>query len=211
MSISNIKLIIFDLDGTLIDTDELIICSYRAVFEKYLPSYKLTREEELSFLGPPLKVMFEKYFTEDFSTLLKTYRDFSEKNTLNLAKVYPYARELLVSLKSKGYKLCVVTSRFKRSALEMLDVFSLTSFFDEIIGLDDVSIPKPNPEGVLKIMNQFHLKCQEVLFIGDALTDFEAGRNAGVMTGLVSWRKGNEKIDSNIKIDSYESLERLFR
>lgn len=211
MNFKKVKLIIFDLDGTLIDTDELIIQSYRAVFDKFLPNYHLSMEEEKTFLGPPLEVMFKKYFQEDFSVLLKVYRDFAEKNTLLLAKLYPFVQELLSFLKCNNYKLCIVTSRFKKSALNMLDMFSLTDFFDDVIGLDDVINPKPNPEGINKILTKYSLAKDEVLFIGDAYTDLEAGKKAGVITGLVSWRKENMALDADLKIESYQFLKSLFR
>lgn len=210
MKNSDIKGIIFDLDGTLIDTDELIIASYHEVFKELRPNYKLTKEEELSFLGPPLEEIFNKYFDEEFDVLVKIYRSYAEKHTIELAKVYPNTIELLTFLKSKGYKLGVVTSRFKKSALKMLTTFNIDSFFDCVIGLDDVSNPKPSPDGVLKCVESFNLSKEEVIFIGDAITDFQAGKNAGVKTGFVSFRE-NSNLDCDIKIESYQELLSFFK
>ena len=103
---NNLKAIIFDLDGTLINTDELIIASYHAVFNKFRPNYKLTREEEISFLGPPLEVMFKKYFKEDFDTLLHEYRKYAHEHTLELASTYDYVEEMLQFLNDNNYIVC---------------------------------------------------------------------------------------------------------
>lgn len=212
MEINNLKAIIFDLDGTLINTDELIIASYHAVFNKYRPNYVLTREEELSFLGPPLELMFKKYFNEDFEVLLKEYRDYASKHTMELASLYPYVKELLEYLNDNNYIVCLVTSRFSSSAENMLEIFNLRKYFKMLVCLDDVINPKPSPEGILKILEKFNLKNNEVLYIGDALTDYQAGVNAQVYTGIVSWSnidKTNIKLD--ILIDDYQNLERMLK
>ena len=95
--------IVFDLDGTLLNTDDLVINSYREVFKTYRPDYKLSKEEEISFLGPTLKSMFLKYFNNDMDDLLNTYHDYARKHTLEQAKLYPYAEEILIYLREKGY------------------------------------------------------------------------------------------------------------
>ena len=64
------KVVLFDVDGTLIDTDQLIINSYKELFRRFRPDYKLTKDEEISFLGPTLASMFPKYFNEDFNSLI---------------------------------------------------------------------------------------------------------------------------------------------
>ena len=81
METKKIKAIIFDFDGTLANTDELVIRSYREVFKTFRPDYKLTESEEISFLGPTLEDMFKKYFKEDFITLLNVYHNYAFKNT----------------------------------------------------------------------------------------------------------------------------------
>ena len=78
----NIKVILFDVDGTLIDTDELIINSYKELFRIFRPDYKLTREEEISFLGPTLASKFPRYFKEDFQLLFQVYRNYRHKDFL---------------------------------------------------------------------------------------------------------------------------------
>ena len=212
MKVNNIKAIIFDLDGTLVDTDRLVIRSYREVFKKFRPDYQLSQEEELSFLGPTLKVMFSKYFTEDFEVLLKEYQTFAFANTKKYASLYPHVREMLSYLNQKGYLVCLVTSRFTKSLDEMFNCFDLREYFATIITLDDVKEAKPSPEGLNIILKKYQLKQNEVIYIGDNKTDFLAGINAGVYTGLVSWAYGrnNVVLNPDLLINDYQEIIDLF-
>ena len=208
---NNFKVIIFDIDGTLIDTDELIINSYRALFKKFRPDYVLTKEEEISFLGPTLASMFPKYFKEDFDTLLEVYRDFSHGTMKEYAYVYNHAEEVLRLLKEEGYKLAVVTSRFRSSVLSVLDEFDLTKYFEYIVALDDVEKPKPSPEGLNKCIEHFNVTKEECLYIGDNESDYKASKNAGVKCAMVAWAKGrnNASLDCEYLIDSYLDLKKI--
>ena len=208
---NNIKVVIFDIDGTLIDTDDLIINSYRNLFKKYRPDYVLKREEEVSFLGPTLASVFPKYFKEDFEELFKTYRDYSHEHMKEYAYVYPYAIDVLEHLKNKGYKIGVVTSRFKSSALSVLEAFDLTKYFEYIISLDDVEKPKPSPEGLNKCLEYFSVKKEECLYIGDNESDYKASKNAGVKCAMVSWARGrnNALLDCDYLINTYQDLKKI--
>ena len=208
----NIKAILFDVDGTLIDTDTIIIESYREVFKKLRPEYKLTEKEELSFLGPTLISMFAKYFKEDFETCRHIYHTYFMENMLKIANVYDGAIDLLTYLKKKGYKLGVVTSRLRFSALEVLEKFNLLSYFDIIVGLDDVVNPKPDPEGIKKAMNELNVNISETIYIGDNKSDLLAGQSANLKTGLVTWSKGrnNTLENADFFIDNYHEFMKEF-
>ena len=208
----NVKAILFDVDGTLIDTDSIIIESYREVFKELRPDYKLTEKEELSFLGPTLISMFSKYFKEDFETCRHIYHTYFMKNMLKIAKVYDGAVSLLTYLKEEGYKLGVVTSRLKFSALEVLEKFNLLSYFDVIVGLDDVTNTKPSPEGINKAMAELNVSIDETIYIGDNKSDLIAGQSANLKTGLVTWSKGrnNRLENADFFIDNYNEFMKEF-
>ena len=154
--------------------------------------------------------MFPKYFKEDFDVLLKTYRDYSHQH-MEFAYVYNHAIEMLNELRDKGFKLGVVTSRFKDSALSVLDEYDLTKYFEIIIGLNDVKEPKPNPEGINKCIEYFGCEKEECLYIGDNLSDYKAAKNAGVFVALVSWAKGrdNSLLEPDILLNSYLDLKKI--
>ena len=178
--------ILFDLDGTVLNTDLLIKKSFIHVFEKYKPGYQLSEEELLAFLGPSLHESFARYFDQSLiEELIDYYREFNHAKHEDYVTMYPYVKETLGILKQQGYPLAVVTTKFKIAALIGLDLFDLTKYFDVIVGLDDVECTKPDPEGILVAMEKLHVS--KAIMIGDNVTDIMAGKNAGVDTIAVKW------------------------
>ena len=145
--------IIFDLDGTVLYTDELIKRTFIKVFEKYQPGYTLSEDELLSFLGPSLKETFSKYFPDEmFNELLNYYHSYNHSHHEDFVYVYPTVVETLEYLKNRGYPLGIVTTKLKVAADVGLNTFDLKKYFDVVIGLDDVKVTKPDPEGIVKAM-----------------------------------------------------------
>lgn len=187
--------VIFDLDGTLLNTDLLIYKSYQHVFKKYKPDYQLSDEELLSFLGPDLKEIFRRYFDEQMiDELMAYYREYNHTHHEDYVVMYPTVKETLEILKQKGYSLGVVTTKYKEAAMVGLDLFDISQYFDVIIGGNEVNNSKPNPEGILKVMEKTH--CSKGVMIGDNISDILAGKNAGIYTIGVNWTpKGTKEIE----------------
>ncbi len=201
-----IKAILFDFDGTLLDTDRLIKEAYKCLFKKYKKDYILSEEELDSFIGPTLNSVFPKYFKEDFSLLLKEFHEFSFKHISEYAKVYDGLYEMLELLNSFHYKLGIVTNRFRNSLDMALAPFSLEKYFSCFVTLDDIINPKPHQESINVAMNRLNVKKDEVVFIGDSCSDIEAGINAGVKTCLVSWSKLKNQIKADYVLTTYKNL-----
>lgn len=200
-----IKAIIFDFDGTLLDTDLLIKEAYKYLFKKYRPEYVLSLEELNSFIGPTLESVFPKYFKEDFALLLKEFHEFSFSHILEYARIYDGLIETLELLNKFHYKLGIVTNRFKNSLEMALKAFSLDKYFSCFITLNDVINPKPNKEPIIKAMQQLKVKKEEVIFVGDTLSDINSGINAGVKTCLVAWSNLKDS-KTDYVLNSYKSL-----
>ena len=201
--------VIFDLDGTVLDTDELIKRTFIKVFEKYKPGYTLSEEELLSFLGPSLKETFSRYFPDDmFEELLSYYHQYNHSHHEDFARVYPTVEETLKYLKDRGYPLGIVTTKLKVAANVGLDTFDLHKYFDVVIGLDDVKATKPDPEGILKAMEL--LKVKQGVYIGDNINDILAGINAGIKTIGVKWSpKGYQHLlalEPDLMIDEMKEI-----
>ncbi len=186
--------IMFDLDGTLLNTDLLIKKSFEYVFHKYLPHYKVSDEEYLSFMGPSLNITFERFFPSNMvDELIQAYRDYNLPHHQDYVTIYPTVIETLQELKKLGYPMAVVTTKKKDAAMLGLDMFHITDYFDVIIGMEDVKEHKPSPEGIQKVMHI--LSCKQGVMIGDNVSDIMAGKNAGVYTIGVNWTpKGTEDI-----------------
>ena len=178
--------VLFDLDGTLLNTDLLIEKSFRHVFGQYMPDYDLSYEEVLSFMGPSLKDTFERYFDKSMiDELVTCYRGYNIAHHNDFVSIYPHIVETLDALKNKGYKMAVVTTKMTDVARLGLDLFDLTKYFDCVIGMNEVSCVKPDPEGVFKALTI--LGCKKGVMIGDNKSDILAGKNAGIHTIGVKW------------------------
>lgn len=202
-------IVIFDLDGTLLNTDLLIFKSFEYVFKKYLPDYRLTHEELLSFLGPTLNVSFSRYFeNEKINELIDCYREYNHKHHADFVTIYPHVKETLEYLKSRGYQLAVVTTKFKDAAYIGLDLFDISKYFDIVIGSDNVRNVKPDPEGIYKAMSMTN--CLKGVMIGDNITDIKSGQNAGIHTIAVKWTpkgfKQMEELKPDLMIDDMKEI-----
>lgn len=200
--------IIFDLDGTLLDTNTLIWKSFEHVFHQYKKGYELSKEELVSFLGPSLKASLLRYFDEDMiEELIDYYRAFNHTHHEDYVELYPHVMETIHCLKEQGYPLAILTTKLKEAALIGLDMFQLTDDFDVIIGHQEVMNQKPHPEGIELIMKTCH--CHRGIMIGDNVSDIMAGKNAGIHTVGVSWSlKRDElvKVKPDMMIDDLSEL-----
>ncbi len=206
-----IKAIVFDLDGTLVDTDELVKKSYTHLFKIYRKDFNLTDDVLNSFLGPTLKEMFPKYFKEDFDILEKAYHEYAYAHTKEFAHLYPYAEDVIKELKRRGYKIGLVTSRLKESLIQMVETLNIKNLFDAFISLDDVSKAKPSGEGIIKICKIFNIKPEECFYLGDNLTDYLAAEDAHAQGGLVTYvNRDLKNYPIKIEISSFLDLLNLF-
>lgn len=203
------KAIIFDLDGTLLNTDLLIKNSFIHTFEKYKPGYTLSEKELLSFLGPSLYDTFSCYFPQSMvQELIAYYRQYNLKHHEDFVTIYPGVQDTLAYLQKQGYPMAVVTTKMKDVALLGLKMFALTDHFETVIGHDDVQRSKPDPEGILMALDR--LQCQDGYYIGDNITDILAGKNAKLKTIGVKWSpKGYElmaKENPDLLIDHFSEI-----
>lgn len=188
----NISTLLFDLDGTLIDTNELIIQSFLHTLEKYFPN-QYTREDVIHFMGPPLEETFTKVDPERMELLRETYLEFNRTQHDHYVTEFPGVYEAVAKLYKAGYKMGVVTTKRNEIAQMGLELTGLTPFFDIVIAFDHVAKVKPDPEGIHKALAYFNAAPDEAIMIGDNYHDIEAGKNAGTKTAGVAWSlKGKE-------------------
>ncbi|AIF44132.1 pyrophosphatase PpaX [Virgibacillus sp. SK37] len=189
----NIDTILFDLDGTLIDTNELITASFEHTFKKHNLSF--TKEEIMGFNGPPLLDTFHNIDPEKADVLVKTYREHNLAEHDRYVKAFPYAVETIQQLKDSGIKVGIVSTKMSKSVHMGLALTELQPLFETIITYDDVNHAKPHPEPVIKAMKALQAKSASTLMVGDNYHDIEAGKNAGVLTAGVAWaHKGRDSL-----------------
>lgn len=177
-----IKAIVFDIDGTLLDTTEFIFQSFEHTFKHHnLPL--LTRPEIHNHMGHALPDMYVSIAPDymDHAALVETHRSFQEKN-LHLSTPFLHTLETLLELKNRGIKMSAVTNRSKRTSLSTLKNAGLDHLFEMIVSAEDVTTAKPHPEGLLRVLKHMGVDPYESLMVGDTLADVEAGKAAGVKT-----------------------------
>lgn len=189
-------IILFDFDGTLMDTEEAIIRSFRVLFKNHRPDYPLTREEELSFVGPALVESIPKYFDGNVQELIEEYRQANRELHQEYVKPMENAVKTLSELSEQGYHLGVVSSKFSEVILLGSDMFDMTKYFDVIIGAESVSKLKPDPEGILKACEQLGQGHDQLIYVGDVANDIRAGRNAGAYT--VAYQASNSELAERV-------------
>ncbi|OLS37885.1 pyrophosphatase PpaX [Bacillus sp. MRMR6] len=191
---NNINTILFDLDGTLIDTNELIISTYLHTLDKYFPG-QYGREDVLPFLGPTLHEVFGNMDPEKVEEMVVEYRTFNLANHDALVKEFAGVIETVEILKKKGYKLAIVTTKREDVALKGMRLMKLDPFFDVVVAYDHVKKVKPDPEPIMLALEQLNAKPEEAMMVGDNFHDILAGKNAGTKTVGVAWSiKGREYI-----------------
>lgn len=205
-----IQTILFDLDGTLIDTNPLILKSFEHTLSYYYPDRTFTQAELLPFIGPTLEKSFSEMNADLWKEMVAFYRSYNIAMHDALVLEYPGVLDGLRQLKQQGYKMAVVTSKSRRVALQGIELFGLTHLFDAVIAADDVTEEKPAVEPFEKAMALLGATREETIMVGDNDTDIHGGKNAGLKTVAVGWAiKGRpylEALQPDVIIDSMEQL-----
>lgn len=180
--------ILFDLDGTLIDSIELILNSARYAFEK-LDREWITDEEWSKGIGIPLSAMFGRYARDeaDIRAFIAAYREYQLEHHDRLISCYDDVVDTIVALRERGHQLGVVTSKSEYLAMRGLALVGLASRMDTIVGIDSSSRHKPDPEPVRIALHRLAAAPEDAIFVGDSVHDMLAGNAAGVTTVAAVW------------------------
>jgi pyrophosphatase PpaX len=179
--------VLFDLDGTIIDTNELIVQSFLHSLEGQSPQ-PVTRDLIIPNMGRPL-VEQMVIFTgkEDVEDVIAKYRTFNIANHDALVKEFAHVGTVLAKLHENGFKLGIVTSKIRKTTLMGLKLCGLESYISTIVTVEDVQSAKPDPEGILKALRELDSEPGDAIMVGDSHYDIEAAKNAGVRSVGVSW------------------------
>lgn len=192
--------IIFDIDGTLAATHDLIFESFNYVVSKYF-NKRLTTEEIVALFGPTEDVILKEWMKDNYDKARKDYYDFYESQHEEMAEIFPGLKEIIQLIKDEKIPLGIFTGKGRDTSIITLKAIKLFDHFDLIITGDDVKEHKPSPEGIIKFLNQFNLIPEKVLMVGDTNTDVIAARSAGVKCALVLWDEFSRSKYSNSNAD----------
>lgn len=187
--------IIFDMDGTLTQTNQLIFDSFNHIAELY-QGKRYSEPEITAMFGPPEEGALVTIVGESrIGPALAEYLAFYRANHSRLARLYPGIREVLELVRSKGRKIALFTGKGTSTTTITLQEFGLTEYFDCVVSGNDVDRHKPSGEGIMKILDRFGLKPREALMVGDSVADLKASREARVSMAAVLWDSyGKERL-----------------
>lgn len=204
--------VIFDLDGTLVDTYPVIRKTLIEVFDNYLPDLKYDEELLKGFFGPTLVESFSKLTNDDKLTqdLIAVYRKINSVYYERELELFPDAVEALEKI-SKDNKLAILSNRIQSLVDVALVKTKIGKYFETILGVDSIPKPKPEPDGINQILEKY--KTKSAVFIGDALTDVITAQRAGIISIGVTWaltkRHEFEEINTDYIADDFEELIRI--
>jgi pyrophosphatase PpaX len=177
--------VLFDLDGTLVDTVSLILESFRYSLGKL--GLEAEDQEILNTIGLPLIDVCFGFAGERGEELFKCYVDYQETIHDRYVKEYAGTTDLFEYLKEKGCHIGIVTSKRKVLAHRGLAVAGLDKFVEAVVALEDTEAHKPEPEPVLKALDILGVPAEKALYVGDSPYDIRCGKNAGAATAGVTW------------------------
>ena len=180
--------ILFDLDGTLIDSIELILSSARYAFAKREREYP-SDAVWAAGIGIPLFTMFERYSHDaaDCAAFITAYREHQFAHHDRLVRCYDDVVDTVRTLHERGHELAIVTSKSEYLALRGLVHVGLARYMDTIVGCDSSTRHKPDPEPVRIALHRLACPPERAIFVGDSVFDLQAGNAAGVTSVAATW------------------------
>ena len=184
------KLVIFDLDGTLLYTLEDLADSVNYVLDKF--SYPLCSIAQIrSFVGNGVSKLMERAINRDinatdFNEMLSIFKEHYKNNMYNKTQPYDGVIEMILALKEKGIKIAVVSNKFDKAVKELCSHY-FQDLIDIAIGESASVLPKPSPAGVLSAIKEFSFTLDDCVYVGDSEVDIQTAKNAQIDCISVDW------------------------
>ena len=214
-----IRLVILDFDGTLGDTRANIVLTMQQTLETL--GYPVASEEAIAAtIGLPLEegfvVLIPGISPEEVACCARTYRGSFEKNRQWLVPaLFPQVKETLAAMSADGYVLTVASSRSSRSLKGFLQDMEADAYISYVLGADNVSRAKPDPEPVLKTLRDLGYSAQEALVVGDMPVDILMGKRAGARTCAVTYGNATRaqlaEAGADFIIDGFAELPKVLK
>lgn len=210
----NIELIIFDLDGTLIDSlDDLANATNHMLLSLGKPA--ATLEQVRSYVGQGARRLVEKALpaatADEIERGLALFLAYNEEHIVDRTRLYPGALETLTALREAGLMLAVVSNKNVALCNKVLTTLSADGFFASVVGADSLAERKPSPEPLLKVLRDLGVPPERAIMVGDSINDIAAGQAAGMATIGCTFGYGDlaEIEDADFLIDSLPELLKL--
>ena len=210
-----IDLLIFDLDGTLVDTRRDLANSVNfALNALKLPALQI--EEVMSYVGDGLKKLLDRSLPKDglenIGEVIDIFREHYREHCLDFSGFYPDVVNILNYFQDK--KMTVVSNKPEEFTRLILEGLRIADFFEIILGGDSLPLMKPDPGPILHILDKLNASNEKTAIVGDGTTDIEAGKAANILTCAVTYGlKEKEvllKMEPDFMIDDIVELKKIF-
>ena len=205
-----VKLLIFDLDGTLVDSSADIAKAINYAFGPYGVS-EVSVAETITLIGEGLTRLIEKVMERrapglDPGTLVARFLEHYSAHVADLTRPYPGVEKVLTAL--IRYKKAIVSNKTEALSIKVLEALDLLKYFDSVLGGDTLPEKKPSPMPILDVLGRFDMRPEQALIIGDSVYDIEAGRAAGVRTVAALYGYGDPGFwkEADYRVESIEGL-----
>ncbi|WNQ12371.1 HAD-IA family hydrolase [Paenibacillus aurantius] len=182
------KAVLFDFDGTLADTLPVIFHAFQTVFRRH-DRREVSPDEIIGMFGPPEEGILRKELSHcgSLEEAVKEFYHLYEENHTRLVRPSGDIRDLLAFLRDRSYRTAVITGKGRRTFEISARELGLSDAFDVTITGNDVEKAKPDPEGILRALDELGAAKEEAVFLGDSDADIAAGKAAGLRTYGVLW------------------------
>jgi pyrophosphatase PpaX len=177
---------VFDLDGTIVDSVELIVISFKHAMREVL-GREVSRQEAIAYVGRPLREQMLAFSPERADELVASYREFNHREHDRMLKLYDGIPHLLDSLQRAGIKVGLVTSKSRYTTKMAFDLTGIEGYFDATICADESARNKPYPDPILLCLERMGVAPAEAAYVGDSPADIQAAHAAGVEAVAVAW------------------------
>jgi len=206
-----IKLVIFDLDGTLLDSIDAIVQSFKIAAEAF--NAKIDLDVVRSSIGIPSREILRKALKTEVSEqvinkILILRRKLHDELIMN-AKLFKDVLPVLLELRRRGFKLALVSSNVRYRLEAILARNRLSEFFDTVVSYEDVERPKPHPDMVFKALRDVRVSPRDALLVGDSVNDVISAKKAGVIAVLIDRYGNRESVGEDFKIRNLKELLKL--
>ncbi len=211
---SKYKLYLFDLDGTLLNSDEMLRVTFHTLYKMYKPEYKINDEHILTFSGPQIRdTLLQEFPNQDQDLMLSEWRKYSNQNYIKHSTLYPGAEALLRKMSRKNVLFSIITNKHRSGTDYTLKLMGIDDLNIFCVCADEAGKLKPEPDGIYMAMKHFGIENKEhVIYIGDSIFDYLTAKNAGVDFGYVGWSPRLLPKDAKIDllIDDYKKWVKEF-
>lgn len=184
------RAVVFDLDGTLVDTFAISLQATQHVLRQFLPG-PVPDSEVIPLFGVPLPEIMARYAPQRVEAMVAAFESYYLAHQEALVRPFAGVIEALEALLNWGYPLGVLSNKRKEPGLREIRICGLTGLFQSVLLLEDLAAPKPAPEALRQSAQALGVPPEDVLYVGDSVLDIQCARLAGARSAAALWRDGD--------------------